>query len=119
MKQHLRALGGKDYRGAIVSSYRESDREIEIRRIISVMYLPNEGALETLKRADPEFERKAAKEQIIIAGPTGLSAIIGFARAEIDLGRQAENQEKLSMARNNSWIALRLFWVTWTALAKA
>lgn len=95
MKQHLKALGGKDYRGAIVSSYKESGRETEIRRIISVMYLPNEGALEKLKRADPDFERKAAKEQIIIAGPTGLSAIIGFARAEIDLGRQAENQEKI------------------------
>jgi DNA recombination protein RmuC len=95
MNQHLKALGSKDYRGAIVSSYRESGRETEIRRIISVMYLPNEGALEKLKRADPEFDRKAAKEQIILAGPTGLSAIIGFARAEIDLGRQAENQEKI------------------------
>jgi DNA recombination protein RmuC len=95
MKQHLKALGSKDYKGAIVSSYKESGRETEIRRIISVMYLPNEGALEKLKIADPEFERKAAKEQIIIAGPTGLSAIIGFARVEIDLGRQAENQEKI------------------------
>jgi DNA recombination protein RmuC len=95
MNQHLKALGSKDYRGAIVSSYKESGRETEIRRIISVMYLPNEGALEKLKRADPDFEQKAAKEQIIIAGPTGLSAIIGFARAEIDLGRQAENQEKI------------------------
>ena len=95
MKQHLKALGGKDYKGAIVSSYKESGRETEIRRIISVMYLPNEGALEKLKRADSDFERKAAKQKIIVAGPTGLSAIIGFARAEIDLGRQAENQEKI------------------------
>jgi len=48
-KQHLKALEGKDYRGAIVSSYKGSGRETEIRRIISVMYLPNEGALEKLK----------------------------------------------------------------------
>lgn len=95
MNQHLKALSGKDYKGAIVSSYKESGRETEIRRIISVMYLPNEGALDKLKRADSDFERKAANEQIIIAGPTGLSAIIGFARVEIDLGRQAENQEKI------------------------
>lgn len=95
MSQHLRRLAAKDYQGQVLDSYRASGRSGEIRRILSVMYLPNETAVEKFRKADPEFERKAAKEQIIVAGPTGLASIIGFARVEIDLGRQAENQEQI------------------------
>jgi DNA recombination protein RmuC len=95
MNQHLRALAGKDYQGAILEEYRNSGRSDDIKRILSVMYLPNESAIERLKKADPEFDSKAAKAGIILAGPSGLSSIIGFARAEIDLGRQAANQEKI------------------------
>ncbi len=95
MNQHLRALAGKDYQRAIVDSYRAAGRAGEIRRVLNVMYLPNEGAVEKLKRADPGFEGKAAKERIIIAGPSGLNSIIAFASLEIDLGRQAENQERI------------------------
>lgn len=95
MNQHLRDLAGKDYRGAIIESHREAGRGKEISRVMNVMYLPNDAALEKLKRADPDFDRKAAKAQILLAGPTGLSGLIGFARLEIDLGRQAENQEKI------------------------
>jgi DNA recombination protein RmuC len=95
MNQHLRALAGKDYQRAIVDSYRAAGRAGEIRRVLNVMYLPNEGAVEKLRRADPGFEGKAAKERIIIAGPSGLNSIIAFASLEIDLGRQAENQERI------------------------
>ena len=48
-------------------------------RILSVMYLPNEGALEKLQRADPDFVAKAAKREIIPVGPAGLAGLIGFA----------------------------------------
>lgn len=95
MNQHLKALAGKDYQGAILEDYRNAGRSDEIRRILSVMYLPNETAIERLKKADTNFDAKAAKAGIILAGPSGLSSIIGFARAEIDLGRQADNQEKI------------------------
>lgn len=98
MNQHLRALAGKDYKGAIVDQYRSAGRVGEIRRVLSVMYLPNDGALEKLKRADTKFDGKAARQGIIVAGPTGLASIIGFARIEIDLGRQAENQEDIVQA---------------------
>ncbi len=95
MNQHLRALTAKDYRSAIIDSSREAGRGTQLRRILNVMYLPNEGAVEKIHRSDPDFSKKAAKSEIIIAGPTGLASLIAFARIEIDLGRQAENQEKI------------------------
>jgi DNA recombination protein RmuC len=95
MNAHLRALAHRDYAGAIREAWRSAGRSGEMRRVLNVMYLPNDAALEKLSRADPDFQRKAAKENIIVAGPTGLSGIIGFARIEIDLGRQVENQKQI------------------------
>ncbi|MEC8137613.1 MAG: DNA recombination protein RmuC, partial [Pseudomonadota bacterium] len=67
----------------------------EIRRTLNVMYLPNEGAIEKISEIDPDFATEAAKQRITVVGPTGLLAIIAFARIDIDLGQQAENQEKI------------------------
>jgi DNA recombination protein RmuC len=98
MRLHLRGLAGKDYQTAIKKDYQQSGRGDEVARILSVMYLPNEAALEKLNHADPDFSKRAADARIIPAGPVSLSAIIGFASAEIDLGRQAANQEKIVTA---------------------
>jgi len=98
MKEHLRGLAGKDYQSAILKDYRQAGREGDVARILSVMYLPNESALEKLNHADPAFAHKAAKEGIIPAGPVSLSAIVGFASKEINLGRQAANQENIILA---------------------
>ena len=101
MNQHLKGLADKAYRAAVMDTYRKSGRAGELRRLISVMYLPNEGAVEKLYRADPEIAQKAARQKITIVGPTGLASLIGFARLDIDLGRQAENQERIIEATRN------------------
>jgi DNA anti-recombination protein RmuC len=95
MNLHLRALAAKDYRAAILASWRDAGRSNEIRRILNVMYLPNEGVLERLRAADPEFDRRAAAAQIVPVGPAGLAGLVGFARLDIDYGRQMENQERI------------------------
>ncbi len=95
MNRHLRELATKDYRNAIIAATRLAGRAHTLGRVLSVMYLPNEGALEKLTRADPTFAQKAAKAEIIPAGPTGLACLIGFARVEIDLGRQSANRERI------------------------
>jgi DNA recombination protein RmuC len=95
MNQHLKALAEKDYRSAVAASFREAGRGDEITRILSVMYLPNEGTLERLHLADPEFVVKAARHQIIPVGPAGLAGFIGFASVEISLIRQIENQQEI------------------------
>ena len=95
MRMHLRELTSRQYRSAIRSDYRKTGRSTEIRRVLNVMYLPNETAVEKISEIDPFFMNEAAKNGITIVGPTGLLAIIAFARVEIDLGQQAENQEKI------------------------
>ena len=98
MNQHLKELSAKDYRSAILEAHRQAGRGAALSRVISVMYLPNEGALEKLTLADPSFPKKAARAEITPAGPAGLACIIGFARVEIDLGRQAANREHIAEA---------------------
>ncbi len=98
MNAHLRSLASKDYRGIILEVYRKAGRQGDIRRIISVMYVAQDGVLERLKRADPDFARKAAEFQIIPVGPAGLACMVGFARVDIDAGRQVANQESIVRA---------------------
>ena len=98
MDTHLKDLVGKDYKGAIEESYRATGRGDGIVHVTSVMYLPNEGAIEKLGRADPGFVRKARKQGIILAGPAGLASVIGLASVLIDVGRQAESQEQIVAA---------------------
>jgi DNA recombination protein RmuC len=95
MNQHLRALAEKDYKSAVATSFREAGHGDEITRILSVMYLPNEGTLERLHLADPDFVVKAARHQIVPVGPAGLAGFIGFASVEISLIRQIENQQEI------------------------
>lgn len=95
MNQHLKDLTDRDYRSAVQTTYRKSGKSSEITRLLTVMYLPNEAALEKLGAADPSFMQKAAQAQIVLAGPAGLASIIGFASVEISLMRQIENQEKI------------------------
>ena len=95
MQGHLKALADKDYGTAIRDMYVAAGRGAEFRQVITAMYLPSEAAIEKLDRADPEFRRRATQHQIIPIGPSGLAGLIGLATCRIDLGRQAENQEKI------------------------
>jgi DNA recombination protein RmuC len=95
MNEHLKGLTRKDYRNAIEKIYASTGRKGEIRRILSVMYLPSEAIVEKLCRADKEIAAKAAREEIIITGPTGLASLVSFSRVEIDNSLRAENQEKI------------------------
>ena len=92
MNGHLKALAAKDYRSAVIASYREARHETQVNEVLSVMYLPNEGALEKVRKADPEFQKKAAMARITVVGPAGLASFISIARVMIDRARQADNQ---------------------------
>lgn len=95
MNAHVRSLCSKDYRGAIRTAYRDAGRSAEASRVLSVMYVPNDAVLGKLAAADPEFERTARREQIVVAGPSALAGILMYANMDIGLGRQAENQERI------------------------
>lgn len=95
MNDHLKELARKDYQDSVRSSLKQADRQHQARRIINVMYLPNESALEKVIQADPEFTAKAARQDIIPTGPTGLKGLIAFAKIEIGMARQEENYDRI------------------------
>jgi DNA recombination protein RmuC len=95
MGLHLRALAAKEYGNAVLATWRETKRGGSLKRSMTAMVLPNDAAVEKLRRADPDFERRAAEADIVIAGPSALAAIIAVSRMQIDSGRQAENLEQI------------------------
>ena len=92
MNRHLKALADKDYQAAVTAVWRASGRGHEAARMLNIMYLPSEAAIEKINRADPDFRRKAQGQGIIPAGPGTLFAIISLAANDIRRQRQAENQ---------------------------
>ena len=95
MNQHLKSLASKNYRMAVQSDFRAAGKGDEVRQLISIMWLPNDAAVEKVLRADPEFQRKASENGIFVAGPTGLWTAVGVAGSKINIDRQAQNHEKI------------------------
>lgn len=95
MNTHLRDLASRQYASAVNASFRDKGHKGRPLKILSIMYLPNEGAVEKICNADTTFASKAVKQGIIVAGPTALACLIGFARVDIDLGRQIENHHEI------------------------
>ncbi len=95
MALHLKSLVSKEYSQAVLQSYRTLKRGGDVKRTLIAMALPNEGAVEKLRQADPGLERRAAELDIVIAGPSALAAIVAVARMEIDASRQVEDHEKI------------------------
>jgi len=95
MNKHLRDLTTKDYRNAIAQHYRGQPGRGDARQITTFMFLPNDGAVEKLLAADPQFNQKASQSDIIVGGPSSLWASVAVAKMRINLGKQAENQQKI------------------------
>lgn len=92
MNEHLRALAARDYKAAILQQYREAGRSGNIGHVFNVMYLPSESAIEKMRSADPQFDEKLEKSDIILAGPASLTGLFSLAKMNIAAARQAENE---------------------------
>ena len=95
MNRHVKGLADRHYRTAIRDVYSDAGRSGEIRAVVSLMFVPTDSAIEKVVQADPDFIEKAAKHGITVAGPAVLASLLGFARVELDLVKQRENQEKI------------------------
>ncbi len=95
MREHLRLLSGKDYKSAILDVFRKAGKGDKIRQVFNVMYLPNEAALERVRRADLGFEDRAQQLDIIPCGPSGIAGLISLCKHDIGMARQSEHQEKI------------------------
>lgn len=95
MRAQLRSLAGKDYKSAVDAAHKRAGRAGSAQRVVSVMCLPTEAALEKLNGIDPTFEDAAQQFDILICGPRGLRALIGLSRWQVDLGLRAENHDTI------------------------
>ena len=95
MNKHLTSLSSKNYKAEVYASYKKSTHIAGTPQIMSVMFVPSEGAIEKITIADPKFPINAAKLNIVVAGPSGLNGIIGMSKLQLDMQRQTENQEHI------------------------
>ena len=95
MRTQLRSLAGKDYQATVRAAHKRAGKPGNADRIVSVMCLPTETAVEKLSSVDPTFEDAAQQFNILICGPRGLRALIGLSRWQVDLGARASNHEAI------------------------
>jgi len=96
MGKHLKDLAAKDYRDAVAAAYRDGKNGHTARQVITLMWLPNEAAVEKLANVDPQFSEKAAENRIFVAGPSGLWSAIGIAETRIRFARQQESLQHIA-----------------------
>lgn len=95
MRLHVGDLAKKDYKSAVQQNFARLGRGGSLRRLMKVMALPTDAAIDKLRAADPQIAARARDEDIILAGPSALTALIVSAKLNIDLGRQAENHDRI------------------------
>ncbi len=93
MNEHLRTLASRDYRAAVLQSFREAGKSEQVGHIFNVMYLPSESAIEQVRQADHDFDNKLQKHGIILAGPASLAGLFSLAKMNIAAANQAENEK--------------------------
>lgn len=92
MNEHLRALASRDYRAAVLESFKQAGKSEKVGHIFNVMYLPSESAIEQVREVDSRFDEKLQKHNIILAGPSSLAGLFSLAKMNIAAARQAENE---------------------------
>lgn len=94
-RKHLEDLKRKDYSDLIFDELRSA--KISDHQIFLVMFLQTEQMLEIVKKADPEFETRAAEADIIAATPIALIHLLSRAKFIIDRFKQEKNIEALKV----------------------
>jgi len=91
MNNHLKSLNSKDYAENILTNLQ--DKKEHFGNIITLMFLPTEQAIETIRIADSKFEQKAWENNILPVGPAGLINMLSFAKFQISDYRRSENHK--------------------------
>lgn len=99
MNTHLNALRTKNYREVVAEQiqqdYEKTGRSGDIGHTYMVMYVPNDTAIETLYKADPEFSRKMIQSDIILAGPSVLKGLMMVMHFQVAETKRAENHAEI------------------------
>lgn len=92
MRKHLRDLSGKEYLTAVERGIKLQRRSFRPKQIMVLMWVPSEGVLERIGRADSEFFLAASEKNIFVVGPSGLYSAIRIAAVKISEQKQNQNQ---------------------------
>ena len=96
MNNHLNTLSSKQYAEQVQKELNAKDHNSILRENIpTIMFLPNESAIEKVVDADPDFKRKASQKSIFICGPTSLWVAIGIAKQKVELHKKIKNYEDI------------------------
>lgn len=95
MQDHLKELAKKDYRNAVAAALKSAGEGRALGKMLNVMYLPSDAALEKMRIHDPSFMERAEKADIIPVGGAGLYALLNVAKQEIASAQQQENMQEI------------------------
>ncbi|MEM6490837.1 MAG: DNA recombination protein RmuC [Pseudomonadota bacterium] len=95
MRKRRKSLATKAYGEALAKLCRSAGRETLPGRVMTVMYLPTDGALERVRLADPTFQRDADAAGITPVGPSGLAAMLSSCRLQIDEERRGRRHHEI------------------------
>lgn len=91
MRNHIRNLVSKDYKDSI----KEHLRNKKINHISTIMFLPSDSAIERIAQLDKNFMSEAWSKDIMPVGPSGLISILNYAKFQIAINKQTENQQTI------------------------
>ncbi len=94
-KKHLESLKKKDYGKIVFESL--FNKKISDYKVMTIMFLQTEKMLEIIHEIEPDFEKNALENNIIIATPIGLINLLSQARIVIDRIKQEKNIEILKV----------------------
>ncbi|MBP9792204.1 MAG: DNA recombination protein RmuC [Rickettsiales bacterium] len=89
MRNHIKNLVSKDYKDSI----RQHLKDAKINHISTIMFLPSDSAIEKLSEIDRDFMSTAWSKDIMPVGPSGLISILNYAKFQIAINKQTENQQ--------------------------
>lgn len=91
MNNHLKSLSTRDYAENILSNFQ--NKKEYFSKVITLMFLPSEHAVEKILNADSSFLERAWAANIFPVGPAGLMNMLSFAKFQISEYRQIENHK--------------------------
>ncbi len=93
MNLHLKSLSTKDYAENIKKIVMNNDSLVS--KVITLMFIPSEHAIEKIIDLDASFLIKAWEDNIFLVGPSGLMNMLSLAKFQISEHLMTKNNQKI------------------------
>lgn len=93
VQSHLKSLSSKEYSNEISKKF--NDRKINIKRVVTIMFIPSEQAVQRITELEKDLMNKFWEAQIYPAGPIGLMNILNLSKIHISHQMKLQNMEDI------------------------